>query len=31
MPRRREIAQEWADLLMKDMPPAMALLEGPRR
>lgn len=31
MPRRREISQEWADLLMKDMPPAMALLEGPRR
>src|SRR3546814_1581266 len=21
MPRRREIAQEWADLLLKDMPP----------
>ncbi|MXP00484.1 integrase, partial [Altererythrobacter xixiisoli] len=31
MPRRREIAQEWADLLLADMPPAMALLEGPRR
>jgi hypothetical protein len=31
MPRRRELAQEWADLLLNDMPPAMALLEGPRR
>jgi integrase len=31
MPRRRELAQEWADLLLKDMPPAIALLEGPRR
>ncbi len=31
MPRRREIAQEWADLLLADMPPAMELLEGPRR
>lgn len=31
LPRRREIAQEWADMLLKDMPPAMALLEGPRR
>ncbi|MET1753858.1 hypothetical protein ABVV53_00005 [Novosphingobium sp. RD2P27] len=26
LPRRREIAQEWADMLLKDMPPAMALL-----
>jgi integrase len=31
LPRRREIAQEWADMLLKDMPPAIALLEGPRR
>ncbi len=31
MPRRREIAQEWADLLLADMPPAMEPLEGPRR
>lgn len=28
--RRRELAQLWADLLLKDMPPAEALLEGPR-
>ncbi|HEX7877420.1 MAG TPA: integrase arm-type DNA-binding domain-containing protein [Sphingobium sp.] len=26
MPRRRELAQEWADMLMKGMPPAGALL-----
>ena len=31
MPRRRELAQEWADLLLKGMPPAEQLLEGPRR
>ena len=31
LPRRREIAQEWADLIMKDAAPAMALLDGPRR
>lgn len=31
LPRRREIAQEWADLLLDGMPPAMELLEGPRR
>lgn len=28
--RRREIAQEWADLLLEGMPPAESLLEGPR-
>ncbi|MCE7798208.1 integrase arm-type DNA-binding domain-containing protein [Sphingobium sufflavum] len=26
MPRRRELAQEWADVLMKNMPPAVSLL-----
>jgi integrase len=31
MPRRREIAQEWADMLLEGFPPAEALLEGPRR
>ena len=31
MPRRREIAQEWADLLMEGMIPAKDLLYGPRR
>ncbi|WP_129792543.1 integrase arm-type DNA-binding domain-containing protein [Sphingosinicella sp. CPCC 101087] len=30
MPRRREIAQEWADMLLKGFPPAEQLLEGPR-
>ncbi len=30
MPRRRELAQEWADLLMHGQPPASALLTGPR-
>ncbi len=29
--RRRELAQEWADLIMKDAPPATALLEYRRR
>jgi integrase len=29
--RRRELGQIWADMLLKDMPPAAALLEGPRR
>jgi hypothetical protein len=29
--RRRELAQEWADLIMKDAPPATALLEYARR
>ncbi|MBB6191217.1 integrase [Sphingobium wenxiniae] len=28
MPRRRELAQEWADMLMTAMPPASALLKG---
>jgi len=28
MPRRRELAQEWADMLMKAMPPARALSKG---
>ncbi|MEH3107110.1 MAG: integrase arm-type DNA-binding domain-containing protein [Sphingomonas fennica] len=31
MERRRELAQEWADLLMKGMPEANDLLDGPRR
>lgn len=31
MQRRRDLAQEWADLLLKDMPPPTALLHLPRR
>ncbi|WP_313039313.1 integrase arm-type DNA-binding domain-containing protein [Sphingobium yanoikuyae] len=31
MPRRRELAQEWADMLMEGMLPAGSLLDGPRR
>ena len=31
MERRRELAEEWAALLLEGMPPAAALLEGPRR
>jgi integrase len=31
LPRRRELAQEWADLLMVGMPPAMTLLDGPKK
>ena len=31
MPRRREIAQRWADLLLEGLPPAASLLDGPRR
>jgi hypothetical protein len=31
MDRRREIAQEWADLLLEGFPPADALLDLPRR
>lgn len=31
MPRRRVIAEEWAELLLKGMPPAASLLEGRRR
>ncbi|MFH5924593.1 tyrosine-type recombinase/integrase [Roseomonas xinghualingensis] len=31
MPRRRELAQAWADMLMEGMPAAGALLNGPRR
>ena len=30
MPRRRELAQEWGDLLMQGQPSASALLTGPR-
>lgn len=30
MPRRREIAQEWADLLTKGLMPPEQLIEGPR-
>ncbi|MFC6486820.1 tyrosine-type recombinase/integrase [Nitratireductor sp. GCM10026969] len=29
--RRRELAQEWADIILKDAKPAASLLEGPRR
>jgi hypothetical protein len=31
MPRRRQIAGEWAELLVGPLPPPAALLEGPRR
>lgn len=31
MPRRRQISQEWADLLMQDMPLPESLLDIPRR
>jgi integrase len=31
MPRRREIAQEWADLLSVDLPPPEQLLYGKRQ
>ena len=31
MPRRRVLAQEWADLLLEGFAPAATLLEGPRR
>jgi integrase len=31
MPRRRELAQEWADMLIRDMVPPEALLDIPRR
>lgn len=31
MTRRRDLVQEWADLLMMGLPDASALLEGPRR
>jgi integrase len=31
MPRRRQIAEEWAELLVGPLPPAASLLEGPRR
>lgn len=31
MGRRRQLACEWADLLLEGFPPAQALLEGPRR
>ncbi|WP_137681191.1 tyrosine-type recombinase/integrase [Aurantiacibacter suaedae] len=30
MPRRRQLAQEWADLLSANLVPAIELLEGPR-
>ena len=30
MPRRRELAQEWADLLCEGLAPAADLIEGPR-
>ena len=31
MQRRREIAEEWAGLLLDGLEPASTLLEGPRR
>lgn len=31
MPRRRQLAQEWADLLLEGFPPASSLLDGPRK
>lgn len=31
LPRRRELAQEWADLLLDGLPPASTLLTGARR
>jgi hypothetical protein len=31
MGRRRELAQEWADMLLEGFPPAEQLLEGPRK
>ncbi|CCW20133.1 hypothetical protein EBBID32_45040 [Sphingobium indicum BiD32] len=31
MARRRALAQDWADMLMEGLPPAGALLDGPRR
>ncbi|WP_157218728.1 tyrosine-type recombinase/integrase [Flavisphingomonas formosensis] len=30
LPRRRQLAQEWADMLLADFPPAADLLKGPR-
>ncbi|MFC3579551.1 tyrosine-type recombinase/integrase [Sphingomonas hylomeconis] len=30
MPRRRELAQEWADMLVQDLVPPAELLKGPR-
>ncbi|POH30639.1 MULTISPECIES: hypothetical protein [Sinorhizobium] len=31
LPRRKELAQLWADLILKDMPTADELLHGPRK
>jgi integrase len=31
MPRRRELAQEWAELLLQGLPPSSSLLQGKRR
>lgn len=31
LPRRKELAQEWADLIMEGAAPALSLLDGPRR
>jgi integrase len=31
MPRRRELAQEWATMLVGELPPVASLLDGPRR
>jgi len=31
MPRRRELAQEWADMLVQGLVPIDALLTGPRQ
>jgi hypothetical protein len=31
MKRRRQLAEEWAELLVGKLPPPASLLEGPRR
>lgn len=31
MPRRRQLAQAWADMLIEGLAPALSLLEGPRK
>ena len=31
LPRRRALAQAWADMLIEELPPATSLLEGPRQ
>lgn len=31
MPRRRELARAWADMLLKDLPPPLVLVERPAK